>query len=66
MFIVIGCLGTVVAQVDSIDDAIKSVLSQVSVGVNKQNKMRNALGKLTTGSEYHVEYGGSGCTIRRL
>ena len=66
MYKVIGCLGTTVADVDSIDLAINAVLSQVQAGAKKVRTMRNALSKLQQGQEYHVEYGGSGCTVRRL
>jgi hypothetical protein len=65
MFTIIGCLGAVVAEVNSTDEAIKSVLSQIPVGDKKQRLMRNALDKLTVGGSYEVEYGGSGCTVRR-
>lgn len=65
MFKVIGCLGTTVADVDSIDLAINTVLSQIPIGHKKVRTMRNALGKLAQGQEYHVEYGGSGCTVVR-
>jgi len=66
MFIIIGCLGSVVAEVNSTDEAIKSVLSQIPLGNKKQRTLANAIERLAIGSEYHVEYGGSGCTVRRL
>lgn len=65
MFTVIGCLGSVVCTTNSTDEAIASVLSQIPLGAKKQRTLTNALGKLAAGSEYHVEYGGSGCTVRR-
>lgn len=66
MFNVIGCLGVSVGQADTIDMATLLVLRQIAIGNKKVQTMRNALSRLTTGQEYHVEYGGSGCTIRRL
>lgn len=65
MFIVIGCLGTVIGEADSIDAAIVTVQSQFPLTDKKQRSMRNALGTLKAGAEYHIEYGGSGCTVRR-
>lgn len=64
MFVVIGCLGSVIAEVNTIDEAISSVLSQITVSDKKQRAMRNALERLNAGSSYHMEYGGSGCTVR--
>lgn len=65
MFTVIGCLGTVVGQVDSTEQAVTIVLSQVPISDKKAQTARNAVQRLAKGAEYHVEYGGSGCTIRR-
>lgn len=66
MFNVIGCLGSSVGLADSVDMAVLLVLQQISIGKKKVQTMRNALEKLAVGKEYHVEYGGTGCTIRRV
>lgn len=66
MFTVIGCLGSVVAEVNTVPDAIASVLSQIPVSDKKVRSMTNALERLATGAEYHIEYGGSGCTVRKV
>lgn len=66
MFTVIGCLGSVIGTADSTDQAVSMVQSQVPISTKKVNAMRNALERLATGREYQVEYGGSGCTVRRL
>lgn len=66
MFTIIGCLGSVVGTADSTDQAITIVQAQVPISTKKVQAMRNALDRLATGREYHVEYGGSGCTVRRL
>jgi len=64
MFTIIGCLGTVVAQADTIDAAIDAVRSQIPLTDKKVRAMRNALPKLSGAAEHHVDYGGSGCTVR--
>ncbi len=66
MFNVVGCLGVTVGNADSIDIAVLLVLRQVGIGKKKVQSMRNALSRLTVGHSYHVEYGGTGCTITRL
>jgi hypothetical protein len=66
MFTVIGCLGSIVAQVNSTDEAVHVVLRQLPISVKKTTTLRNALERLPTGSEYQVEYGTSGCTVRRV
>lgn len=65
MFTVIGCLGTIVGQANSTDEAITIVQQQIPLSDKKLRTLGNALQRLAAGSEYHVEYGGSGCTVRR-
>lgn len=66
MYQITGCLGTIIATVDTTEEAVHSVLSQVPLGHKKTTAMRNALPKLQQGKCYHVEYAGTGCTILRL
>ena len=66
MFNIIGCLGVTVATVDTIDKAVLEVLRQIPIGNKRIKSMRNALERLTTDRQYHVEYGHTGCTIKRL
>lgn len=66
MFNVIGCLGVTVGEADSIDMAVLLVQRHIPIGKKKIQTLRNALSRLAKGQEYHIEYGVSGCTIRRL
>lgn len=65
MFTVIGCLGSIVAETDSTDEVLLAVQKQIPIGKKKMQTLTNALARLSTGREYHVEYGGSGITVRR-
>lgn len=66
MFIVIGCLGTVVAEVETTEEAVQVVQRQLPISKKKVQTMRNALDRLRAGSEYQLEYDMSGCTVRRV
>lgn len=66
MFIVIGCLGSIVGEVETTEEALHIVQQQLPISVKKSGTLRNALGRLAAGSEYQLEYGTSGCTVRRV
>lgn len=66
MFIVIGCLGSIVGEVETTEEAMHVVQRQLPIGKKKVQAMRNALERLRAGSEYQLEYGTSGCTVRRV
>ena len=63
---VLGVLGSVVAIVDSIDDAISTVRTQVPLTDKKAKQFAGRIAKCQPGSYTGVDYGGSGCEVEVL
>lgn len=63
MFIIEGCLGVTIGSVESVDEVCALVQKQIPVSAKKVKAMRNGLSGLAKGLFYHIEYGGTGCSI---
>ncbi len=65
MFTIIGCLGAIVGSTDNVDEVLAILQQQLPISEKTIGRARKALQNNSFKHEYHVEYGGSGCTIRR-
>lgn len=63
---VLGVLGSVVAIVDSIDDVISTVRTQIPLTDKKAKQLANRVAKCQAGGYVGVDYGGSGCEVEVL
>lgn len=62
LYIVEGILGSVVGRVNSIDEAISTVHSQMTMSDKASAKFRTRLERTTAG-RCSVDFGGVGCTV---
>ena len=60
---VLGCLGSSVGSVSTIEEAKALVLQQVPISTKTADKLSRQLAKASVGDSVEVDYGGSGCTV---
>jgi hypothetical protein len=62
LYVVEGLLGSVVARVRSVDEAVSTVLSQMTMSDKALAKFRTRLERTVLG-RCSVDFGGVGCTV---
>lgn len=62
-YIIIGCLGSVVANVSTIAEAVQVVQQQLPISTKTATSLANKLERAKPGQEIETDYGGSGCTV---
>lgn len=65
-YVVLGVLGSVVAIVDSIEDVISTVRTQIPLTEKKAKQLANRVARCQVGGYVGVDYGGSGCEVEVL